>query len=155
MGYQIEIPEIGGCLKDFLEALPPGTLDHVVETMDTALARASDATLGKVDGAIRGLERKVAALLSEQNTITAELARVQAVIDAAEQFLRRIDCPELRALKELWDEQNRELAERLAQIDTGPVEDALCKHRELRTALACQQANARKVSDFVRSFRGT
>lgn len=43
----------------------------------------------------------------------------------------------------------------LAAIDTGPVEDALRKHRELRTALACQQANARKVSDFVRSFRGT
>ncbi|MCC6310991.1 MAG: hypothetical protein IT345_08760 [Trueperaceae bacterium] len=155
MSCQVEIPEVVGCLKDFLEALPPGTLDHVVETMDAAIARASDATLGKIDGAIRGLERKVAALLSERNTITAELARVQAVIDAAKQFLRRIDCPELRVLKEMWDEQERELAGRLVQIDTGPVEDALRKHRELKTALACQQANARKVTDFVRSLRGT
>jgi DNA-binding transcriptional regulator YbjK len=155
MGCQVEIPEVGGCLKDFIEALPPGTLDQVVETMDAALARASDETLGKVDGAIRGLERKVAALLSERNTITGEIARVQAVLDAAEQFLRRIDCPELRVLKAMWDDQKRALAERLAQIDTGPVEDALRTHRELKTALACQRANARKVTDFVRSLRGT
>jgi len=155
MSCQVEILEVGGCLKDFIEALPPGALDRVVETMDGVLSRVSDETLGRVDGAIRGLERKVAALVLEQNALTDELARLQGVIDEAEQFLRKIDCPELRVLTEMWDDRKRELAERLAQIDTAPVEDALRKHRELKTALACQQANARKVTDFVRSFRGT
>lgn len=154
MSCQVEIAEVGGCLEDFFEALPPGTLDHVVETLDEVLARTSDATFARVDGAIRALERKVAALLSERNTVTAQLARVQGVIDEAEQFLREIDCPELRVLKEMWDDQQRELANRLAAIDTGPVEDGLRKHRELRTSLTCQRANARKVADFVRSFRG-
>jgi len=53
MGCNVEIPEIGGALKDFLDALPPGTLASVAETMDGFLAEISDQTLGRVDAFIR------------------------------------------------------------------------------------------------------
>lgn len=72
---------------------------------------------------------------------------------AAEAFLARIDCPELRILKEMWDDQKRKAEEALAKIDLGPVNEALRKYRDLKTELACQQANARKVRDFIGAFR--
>lgn len=153
MGCNVEIPEIGGCLKDFLEALPPGTLAGVAETMDGFLAEISDQTLGRVDGFIRGFERKAAELLAEQDRLWRELTRLEDVVRAAEAFLARIDCPELRVLKEMWDDQKRKAQEALAKIDLGPVNDALRKYRELKTEPACQQANARKVRDFIGAFR--
>lgn len=153
MGCNVEIPEIGGCLKDFLEALPPGTLAGVAETMDGFLAEISDQTLGRVDGFIRGFERKAAELLAEQDRLRRELMRIEDILRAAEAFLARIDCPELRVLKEMWDDQKRKAEEALAKIDLGPINDALRKYREMKSELACQQANARKVRDFIGSFR--
>ncbi len=149
MGCNVEIPEIGGCLKDFLETLPPGTLAGVAETMDGFLAEISDQTLGRVDVFISGLERKATELLAEQDRLRRELTRLEDVVRAAEAFLARIDCPELRVLKEMWDEQKRKAQEALAKINLGPVNEALHKYRELKTELACQQANARKVRDFI------
>jgi len=152
MGCNVEIPEIGGCLKDFLEALPAGMLAGVAETMDGFLAEISDQTLGRVDGFIRGFERKAAELLAEQDRLRRELMRLEDIVRAAEAFLARIDCPELRVLREMWDDQKRKAQEALAKIDLAPVNDALRKYRELKSELACQQANARKVRDFIGSI---
>ncbi len=59
----------------------------------------------------------------------------------------------MRVLEEMWDDQKRKAQEALAKIDLGPVNDALREYRELKTELACQQANARKVHDFIGAFR--
>jgi len=53
----------------------------------------------------------------------------------------------------MWDDQKRKAKEALSKIVLGPVNDALRKYREMKRELACQQANARKVRDFIRGFR--
>ncbi|MBI3726041.1 hypothetical protein HY251_19095, partial [bacterium] len=102
---------------------------------------------------IREFELRASELLVQQDRLRQELRHLDEIVRAADTFLAGVECAELSVLREMWDERKKKVQTALAKIDAGPMNDALRKYRELKSDLSCQQANARKVRDFIGSLQ--